>query len=189
MCPLCGGDSHQLESCPKLPVSSKIEVLVERFDAQGVFYANKSHSGSAANPSSPNQPIDTWVKVTPKKRMRAVRNPNMLKTWSLNAIPPSVLGAGAASTPANPNLGPPLADFIPEGVILANPRVAGRSYLDPVVNHDPLDAFLGPVLDEEENVDLFLNLHKIEDIDMSTDSSQCKRCEDGEKVSSHAVIP
>jgi len=103
-----------------------------------------------------------------------------------------VLGAGAASTPANPDLGPPLADLIPEGVILANPHVAGCSDLDPVVNHDPLDAFPGPVLDgmdEEENVDLFLNLHKIEDIDMSTDSSKCKRCEDGEEVSSHAVIP
>jgi len=60
------------------------------------------------------------------------------------------------------------------------------------VNHEPLDAFPGADLDgidEEENVDLFLNLHKIEDIDMSTDSSKRKRCEDEEEVSSHAVIP
>jgi len=29
---LCGGKSHQLESCPNLSVSKKIEVLVEQFD-------------------------------------------------------------------------------------------------------------------------------------------------------------
>jgi len=133
-----------------------------------------------------------WVKVAPKKRMRVVRSPNMLKTGSLIAIPPSVLGAGAASNPAKADVGPSLAEPIPEGVILANPHVAGCSDLTPAMNHDPLDAFPGDVLDgmdEEENVDLFLNLHKIKDIDMFADSSKRKRCEDGEEVSSHAVIP
>ena len=72
VCPLCEGEGelHQLESCPKLPVSKKIEVLVERFDAQGVSFANKSRSQSSSTSSPSSKPIDTWVTVTPKKRMR-----------------------------------------------------------------------------------------------------------------------
>jgi len=35
VCPLCGNDSHLLDSCPKLPLNKKIEVIVEKFDAQG----------------------------------------------------------------------------------------------------------------------------------------------------------
>jgi len=53
VCPLCGGDSHQLETCPKLPVSKKVKVLVERFDAQGVSVANKVAGSSSVGPSNP----------------------------------------------------------------------------------------------------------------------------------------
>ena len=42
ICPLCGGDSHQLNICPKLPLSQKVEVLVEKFDATGVTVAQPS---------------------------------------------------------------------------------------------------------------------------------------------------
>ena len=31
--PLCGGDSHQLETCLNLPKAKKVEVFVEKFDA------------------------------------------------------------------------------------------------------------------------------------------------------------
>ena len=43
-CVLFGEGSHQLESCPNLSVAKKIEVLVERFDAQGISLTNKAHN-------------------------------------------------------------------------------------------------------------------------------------------------
>jgi len=165
---------------------------VERFDAQGVSYTNKSQGGSTSNSSSSSKPIDAWVTVTPKKRMR-VRSPNVMRAGSQNVIPPGVTGAIATSTPANPDLcSPRVAPIIPEGVILANPSPTGCSDLDSAMNHDPLDAFHGASLDgmkEEENVDMFLNLQKIDDIDMSTNSSKHKRCEDGEEVTFHDSNP
>jgi len=36
VCPLCGGESHQLQSYPKFSLSQKVEVLVEKFDDTGV---------------------------------------------------------------------------------------------------------------------------------------------------------
>ena len=89
MCALCGGrgESHQLESCPNLPSSTKIEVLVERFDAQGVSYANKSQNQSIP-PTS--KPIDTWVTVTPKKRMCATKASKVVNSMSKAVNPPIV---------------------------------------------------------------------------------------------------
>jgi len=40
VCPLCGGDSHQLKTCPNLPVSKRVEVFVEKFDASGLTPAH-----------------------------------------------------------------------------------------------------------------------------------------------------
>ena len=40
-------------------------------------------------------------------------------------------------------------------------------------------------MDADENVDMFLNLESIEDVEMSTDSSKKKRVEEGEECSSH----
>jgi len=40
VCPLRGGESHQLETCPKLPVRNKIEVFVEKFDTSGIIKAH-----------------------------------------------------------------------------------------------------------------------------------------------------
>ena len=41
-------------------------------------------------------------------------------------------------------------------------------------------------MDEDANIELFLNLENIEDVEMSTDSSKWKRAEEGEECSSHA---
>lgn len=41
-------------------------------------------------------------------------------------------------------------------------------------------------LNEDEDIEMYLNLHNIEDIEMSTDSSKRKRCEEGEEVTSKA---
>ena len=67
VCPLCGRESHQLQSCPNLPLTQKVEVLVEKFDATGV---TKAHASSSANPLSPSV-HETWVTVSPKKRVKA----------------------------------------------------------------------------------------------------------------------
>jgi len=53
------------EFCPKLPVAKKVEVLVERVDAQGMSPANRTHHPFSSVNSNP---IDTWVIVTLKKK-------------------------------------------------------------------------------------------------------------------------
>ena len=54
---------------------------------------------------------------------------------------------------------------------------------------DPLQALPGAFLDgmdDDSNVDMFLNLQNLDDVEMSTDSAKRKRGEDGEEVSSQA---
>ena len=41
---------------------------------------------------------------------------------------------------------------------------------------------------DDAEVDTFLNLHNIEDIEISTDSAKRKRCDDGEEVTSQAAL-
>ena len=65
---MCGGESHQLQTCPKLPLSQKVEVLVEKFDATGV---TKVQSGNISNPVAPSV-NESWVTVSPKKRVKAM---------------------------------------------------------------------------------------------------------------------
>jgi len=50
--PLCGGESHQLKIFPKLPAQTKIEVFVEKFDAEVVSQANKTISAPSNSPQS-----------------------------------------------------------------------------------------------------------------------------------------
>ena len=125
--------------------------------------------------------------------MRAFKPPYMSKVMSKAVIPPSIVGQETAPPAVNPKSGPTLGgNIIPKGIILANPTAVTSTGLDPIVNRDPLDALRGPILegmDEDENINLFLNLHKIKDIDMSMDSSKRKRCEEGEEVTSHAPKP
>ena len=40
-------------------------------------------------------------------------------------------------------------------------------------------------MDADENVDMFLNLENIEDVEMSIDSTKRKRIEEGEECKSH----
>jgi len=55
-----------------------------------------------------------------------------------------------------------------------------------MVTGDPLDGMnLGG--EEEPNVDMFLNLQNIEDMEMSTDSSKRKRKEEGEEATSAPI--
>ena len=54
----------------------------------------------------------------------------------------------------------------------------------PMVGADPLDA-LNSNIEDDPNVDKFLNLQNIEDVEMSTDSTKRKQCEEEEKATSH----
>ena len=63
VCPLCAGDSHLLDSCPKLPLNKTIEVIMEKFDAQGLGEPSTAPSSSASTPIT----AENWVTVTPKK--------------------------------------------------------------------------------------------------------------------------
>lgn len=71
----------------------------------------------------------------------------------------------------------------PECIILADLKSKTDDLLD---EDDPLDD-IDKGINEDSNVDMYLNLQNIEDIDMSTDSSKRKRCEDGEEVTSQAT--
>ena len=151
-------------------------------------FANKSAGSASVGPSLP---IDTWVSVTPKKRMRANRSVKSVKTplpppATSNAmpnVPVSAAGPSCVSPPKNPAPAPD------PGILLAKPTDNV-----PVVDKfeglcDPLQAIPGVVLDgmdDDSNVDMFLNLHNIDDVEMSTDSAKRKRGEDGEEVSSQA---
>lgn len=66
-----------------------------------------------------------------------------------------------------------------EGIILANLSVVE----DPPINDEPLNA-TDEVMNEDEDIDMYLNIHNIEDIEMSTDSSKRKGARRGrEEVS------
>jgi len=71
----------------------------------------------------------------------------------------------------------------PDGILLANPLA--MQYDDaPMFGSDPLDG-LNVAIAKEPNVDMYLNLHNIEDVEMSTDSSKRKRTEAGEEATSN----
>jgi len=64
------------------------------------------------------------------------------------------------------------------GIILAHPA-AVVPFVEELAAHDGMD--------DDTNVDMSLNLHNIDDIEMSIYSAKRKRCEEGEEVSSKAT--
>ena len=146
VCPLCGGDLHQLDSCPRLPLNKKIEVIVEKFDAHNM--------GGLSNPLKPSSsfvPItmETWVTVTPKKRFRSSFGCCGPATLSKpTPVGPSVIlgkldqgsnPGGDREAPARPHQ-LPSDSIIPVshlGITLANPKATSNP-LDPLINIDPL---------------------------------------------------
>ena len=78
------------------------------------------------------------------------------------------------------------APLNPNGIVLANLTVM-KSQDEGSSNSDELMAMnhvKDEGLDEEENVDMFLNLGNIKDMEMSTDSSKRKRIEEGKECNS-----
>ena len=81
------------------------------------------------------------------------------------------------------------APFHEGGIILAHPAAAVPFWDVPTINCDPLEAHPGALLDgmeEDTNVDMYLNLNNGEDIEMSTEFAKRKRDKGGEEVSSQA---
>jgi len=88
------------------------------------------------------------------------------------------------SPPTQTALGP----SITKGIVLAN-LASMKSQDEGSPNDDNLVAMVAgdnEGMDQEENVDMFLNLENIEDVEMSTDSSKRKRVEEGEECTSHS---
>ena len=175
VCPLCGGESHFLEACPKLPISTKVEVVVEKFE-------------SSTNINAPPMPIapqtthlaeESWVTVSPKKRVKTMIRAKPNRNSVLNpekAAPESTISP-------SPRLARVLdpAPVGPDGIMLANPVIMqGKPSL---ALEDPLDT-LNAGGEDGCNNDMYLNLQNLEDVEMSTDSSKRKRREEGEEASS-----
>jgi len=76
-------------------------------------------------------------------------------------------------------------NLIYEGIILAN--TDDINDVDEAHSHtDPLDA-LHVSMEANDDMNLYLHLNNIEDIEMSMDSTKRKRCEDGEETTSQAT--
>jgi len=132
VCPLCGGNSHLPDACPKLPLHRKIKVIVKKLDAQ---ILSEPSDIPGASSSSEEIPSGNWVIVTPKKRLRASFLPwgSNLVTVSQRPLLPT-FHTGPADHPPPPvptmhsdsgkhikassRLAPP---FLEEGIILVNP--------------------------------------------------------------------
>lgn len=70
-----------------------------------------------------------------------------------------------------------------KGIILAN---LSAMVEDPPINDDPLNA-TDEVMNEDEDIDMYLNIHNIEDIEMSTDSSKRKGARRGRELPPSSV--
>ena len=174
---MCGGESHLLEACPKLPTSKKVEVVVEKFESS----TNLNAPSMPANSHFPPPSTDSWVTVSPKKRVKSMLSAKPKRNSILNPERPST--GGSRSTTAPPELLRAIdpAPLGPDGIMLANALAMQPGQHMGI--EDPLDA-LNAGQDDEHNVDLYLNLQHYDDMDMASDSAKRKRIEEGEEASS-----
>ena len=66
VCALCGANDHLLEHCSRLPITPKIEVVVEKFQAHGI-----SDLPSSSTIPPPADSSEKWIRISPKKRGRS----------------------------------------------------------------------------------------------------------------------
>jgi len=177
VCPLCGGKSHLLEACPKLPITKKVEVVVEKFESS----TNINAPSMPAAPQNPPSSNESWATVSPKKRVKAMISAKLRRNSMLNPERAGTRGTSTASAPLGLARALDTAPLGHDGILLANALAMQRG--QPLAPEDPLDA-LNEGGDEEHNVDMYLNLQNLEDVEMSTDSSKRKRREEGQEASS-----
>jgi len=171
-----------LQAFPQLPISKKVEVLVDKFDAIGVTLAQPMNT-----PIPFPQPAkDNWVTVSPKKRVKSMVQVRPKRNFGLNPTGKDFLQQNSQPSTSNSLQGSNPTPVGPNDIILANPMVM-NSEKDLATKDDLLDA-LKIGTDNAANMDVFLNIQNFEDVEMSMDSSKRKRIEDVEKASSK-VLP
>ncbi|KAJ8438410.1 hypothetical protein Cgig2_004520 [Carnegiea gigantea] len=129
------------------------------------------------------------LKVSSKKRIRSLIGPRHKKTCNLKtqdtALVPSASSPLLVPTqsPIEKVKGIP-GPTGPNEIILANPNA-----IEPQDDcSTPSDNLLAMVedgdggIEDDANIDMFLNLENIEDVEMSTDSTKRKRIEEGEEL-------
>lgn len=128
--PLCGGESHQLDSCPKLPAQKKVQVVVQKFEA-GITSCISTEPSSSTNSQIP--PSESWVTVFPKKRVRPAFGHRHKKMSNLKPKDPPI--------PTNDPIIPPTqtasAPSNPKGIVFAN-LTAMKSQDEGLPNADKL---------------------------------------------------
>jgi len=168
-----------LEACPKLPLSKKVEVVVEKFESS----TNINASPLTIAPQNVALVEESWVTVSPKKRVKTMIRAKPHKNSVLNP---------AKDAPRGTNNNPPRmvraldpTPVGPDDILLANTvMMQGEHSMTPA---DPLDAF-NDGGEDDQNIDMYLNLQNLEDVEMSTDTSKRKRSEEGEEASSHGAV-
>lgn len=184
VCAICGSTSHALEACPDSP-SNVFEVVVEKFGATTL----KSDSGTFAAASGPQTaPLENWMTVSPKKRSKlpnAHRKRSILPTPSCFATPKVTTVNVPAPIPT---------------VILSDTSTCGgvsvakdESFLEQsnLVEHglNVAPAFMPEhdpdlAIDNENDMDMFLNLEGGDEPQHSFDSTKKRRFEEEEELSS-----
>ncbi|KAJ8429480.1 hypothetical protein Cgig2_011066 [Carnegiea gigantea] len=184
-------------------VCKKIKVFIEKFDNQGLAQANKTTPVDAISHPSHSE---NWVTVASKKRVKSMINPcnfrssnRIIKTTNTmnstrqdqnhppesGSVPPPITSEGPPVSTTHPSVLyriPNPTPINPKGIILAN---LSAMVEDPPINEEPLDA-TDEGINDDEDIDKYLNFYNIEDIEISTDSSKRKRCKDGEEATSQA---
>lgn len=191
VCPLCGGESHQLESCPKLPSQKKIQVVVQRFDE-----SSAKSTTTEPPPSDQNIPqlSENWVTVSPKKRMRSTsitkhkthfQRSTQEKESIVPAQPPTVVDPNKLCPENQKQTTPPNETPNPSPAKGKDTKTQDVAY-PPTYLLTEEEEKNDEEMEDDTNDDIFFNLENIEDVEMSTDSSKRKRIEEGEECNSHS---
>jgi len=125
---------------------------------------------------------DSWVTVFPKKRVKALIQARPKSNSILNPIGESSSRETIQTSPSNYMPCPNPAPLGPDDIILAN-TLGLKQGKTQITEGDPLDA-LNLGVEVEANMDVFLNLQNIEDVDMSMDYFKRRRIEEAEEASS-----
>lgn len=215
VCALCGSDSHQIDSCPDLPLQTKVEIVVQKFgEAKVKAPVNEVPINSCNDPMTF---ADQWIRVSPKKRSRTMSSSYLGNKSSLKASPfPkfSIMEPGSSSSdPVIPPLHSPGHPHAKEPNLLEHtpPLLSPALILahtsqiishDLLLNEDPLNAMDDEqlatpsenldddsqefMMNEEDMADTFMNLEPMQELELSTESSKMRRVEEGEEGLSQA---
>lgn len=106
VCALCDSDSRQTDSCPELPIQTKVEIVVQKFgEAKVKTPVNEVPINSSNDPMTF---ADKWIQVSPKKRSCTMSSSHLGNKSYLNASPlPKISIVEPGSSSSDPVI-PPL---------------------------------------------------------------------------------